>query len=615
MATLIIFEKAAICRHFGNPMDHIIGALSDSRIGLAHLGNLSIIGSRSHLLDFGRNNGMFRLVDHRFSHYWILLVVTAFMTLPNLGSHSLWDVDEGVNAEASREMLEAGNWLVPTFNFELRTAKPIMINWVQMASYSLFGVNEFAARFPSVLAAFLTILLTYELGRKMFDPITGLFAGLVLVSAIYFCLMAHAATPDSTLLFFTILTLYLFWIGSANNQRWWFIPAGMASGLAVLTKGPIGLALPGLVVLVYLSWNRQLVRLWDRRLIQGILAFCAVTLPWYILVTVETRGAWPGAFFGRENLQRFSSPMENHSGPIFYHFVGLLVFFAPWSIFLGVSLWYGWKESRPSTLELNADTFQATPTRNANRFLLCWFLTYLTFFSIAATKLPNYVLPLYPAIALLTARFLNRWRIGEIILPRWVMPIAWSGLALVGIATILGLLIVGGAIRIPFGKMRLFPGVEEWAFLGIIPLIAVGIGIWFSRHHQRNRVIGSFITASILFVGLMAAFPVVAFDGYKAPRALIDQSQSNRSWEETKLGTFYYFQPSLVFYGQREVKKFEDLQQAVNFLSLPHRVYLFVPEPFWKGHEKDVTIPYRQVGRHFDFLKNCDILVLTNRSD
>src|SRR6476661_7956948 len=147
----------------------------------------------------------------RVRDYAVLLAVSAALTLPNLGGPSLWDVDEGVNAQAAREMRDADTWVIPTFNYELRTAKPVMLYWLQRASYAAFGVSEWSARLPSVLVAWLTVLLTYELARRMFGRATGLLAGIVLASAFEFCMLAHAATPDATLLLFTVLTYYLFW--------------------------------------------------------------------------------------------------------------------------------------------------------------------------------------------------------------------------------------------------------------------------------------------------------------------------------------------------------------------------------------------------------------------
>src|SRR5438876_5366275 len=96
---------------------------------------------------------MYHLLNHRFTHYGLLLATAAILSLPRLGDISLWDMDEGLNAEAAREMYESGNWVVPKFNFQLRDSKPALLYWLQAGCYRLFGVNEFAARFPSVLAA------------------------------------------------------------------------------------------------------------------------------------------------------------------------------------------------------------------------------------------------------------------------------------------------------------------------------------------------------------------------------------------------------------------------------------------------------------------------------
>ena len=139
----------------------------------------------------------------------MLLAATALLTLPNLGAHSLWDMDEGVNAECTREMLEAGTWIVPTFNGELRTAKPVMLYWIQRPFLATFGPTEWAARFPAALLGMGTVLLVYELGRRMFGVATGFLGGLVLASATQFCILSHAATPDAPLIFFTVLTLSL----------------------------------------------------------------------------------------------------------------------------------------------------------------------------------------------------------------------------------------------------------------------------------------------------------------------------------------------------------------------------------------------------------------------
>ena len=551
------------------------------------------------------------LVSHRLTHYALLLVVTGLLTLPNLGAHALWDMDEGVNVECTREMYEAGTWVIPTFNWELRTAKPIMLYWLQRLSFSAFGVNEWAARFPSVPLGMGTVLLIYELGRRMFGATTGLLAGVVLASAIQFCVLSHAATPDAPLIFFTTLTFYLFWRGHENGGRGWFILPAIACGLAVLSKGPIGLAMPAIAVLAYFAWNRELTRALDRKLIWAGLVWGLVALPWYILVTAETRGEYITAFLGEHNVDRFAAPMEGHRGPPVYYVLALFVFFAPWCCFLGATLWYAVKASRTQSPE--AIVPGLPPEIRAHRFLLCWFLTFLIFFSAAATKLPNYIGPLYPALALLTARFLVRWAERFFTPARWVMPTGLVGLALVGGVTVVGLLIAGGTIPVSGANMRTFPGLENWAVIGAVPLIGGCLMTWAYIRGNRPAFVRTLAVTAVVYVGLIAAFPPVVMDRYKAAKELAAESGAIRPTEEIRLGSVQFFPESLVFYAQRRVEKLHNVHEVTDFLATPRPCVVFVPKPVWdKDIVDEIKVPYTIVASRYDFLKNTEVLAITN---
>jgi 4-amino-4-deoxy-L-arabinose transferase-like glycosyltransferase len=567
----------------------------------------------------------------RAADYAVLLAAAALLTLPNLGGPSLWDVDEGVNAEAAREMREAGSWVVPTFNFELRTAKPVMLYWLQRASYAAFGVSEWSARLPSVLAGWLTVLLTYELARRMFGRPTGLLAGLVLASAVEFCVLAHAATPDATLLLFTVLTYLAFWLGHENGGRSWWVPAAAACGLAALTKGPVGVALPGLVFLLYFIWNREPGRLLDRRLGWALLTLLLVAGPWYGLVSAETRGAWAKAFFLNENINRALTPMEDHRGPVFYHAAALLVLFAPWSAFIGATVWYGVKAARaprphpPGPPALGGQrgdeagdliTSGSHPADvqgevRAHRFLLCWVAAYLTVFSLVSTKLPNYVLPLYPALAVLTARFLVRWRDGDLAVPSWLMPAGVGAVALVGVAVGAGLLVAGGAVAV--AGVRTFPGLDRWAAVGLVPLAGATALAWRLRAGDRAGFVRAAAVAAVAFVAALAATAPAEMDRYKAPRGLVADTRLDDPTRDLRAGSYDWFQPSVVFYARREVAKLPGPDAAAEFLAVPTPGYLFVPEPTWRQWiAPKVTTPHRVAARRFDFYRNCDVLVVTN---
>jgi 4-amino-4-deoxy-L-arabinose transferase-like glycosyltransferase len=542
----------------------------------------------------------------RLRDYSILIAAAALLTLPNLGTPSFWDIDEGVNAEAGREMHEAGTWIIPTFNFELRTAKPVMLYWLQRCSYAAFGVSEWSARLPSVLASWLTILLTYELARRMFGRGTGLLAGLAIASAIEFSVLAHAATPDATLLLFTVLTYFLFWIGHENGSRKWWLPCAAACGLAMLTKGPVGVAVPGLVFLLYFAWNRELSRLWDRKLIAALGVFALVAGPWYGMVAAETRGEWARGFFLHDNLNRATQALEDHGGPIWYHAAVLLALFAPWSIFLGVAVWFGVASARTPAAEPNE-------TR-ASRFLLCWFASYLVLFSLVKTKLPNYMLPVYPALAILVSRFLVRWAAGEITLRKWLMPSAVGGMLIVAILLGGGLLVAGGTFDIP--KMRAFPGMESWAFLAVVPLAgAVAMGIHLKNGNRRGFV-RSFAAASVAFTACLAAFPPATMDAYKAPRELARSADLSDPKREVRVAAFDWFQPSVVFYSQRKVEKLPSVEKSIEFLAVPTPGVLFVEEETWeKWIAARVQSPYRIAGKQFDFYRNRVVLAVVNEAE
>jgi 4-amino-4-deoxy-L-arabinose transferase-like glycosyltransferase len=191
---------------------------------------------------------MLHAAGGRFGHYAILLILTAGLCFPNLGSASLWDIDEGNNAEAAREMLESTNWVIPTFNYKLRVDKPALLYWLQIFAYETFGVNEFSARLPSALAAILTVLVVYELGRRLFSPSTGLLSGVVLATTVAFCASAHFANPDALLNLLTAVTFMFFWWGFSTRTTWWLLLAGISTGLATLAKGPVGIVLPSTVI-------------------------------------------------------------------------------------------------------------------------------------------------------------------------------------------------------------------------------------------------------------------------------------------------------------------------------------------------------------------------------
>ena len=440
----------------------------------------------------------------------------------------------------------------------------------------------------------------------MFGGFTGWLGAVALASAVQFCLLSHAATPDASLIFFTTLAFYFVWVGHANGRRWWFVPTAAACGFAVLAKGPVGLALPGLVVLSCFLLNREWRRLLDWQLVPALIAFLAVALPWYVLVTAETRGEYLRTFLEKENVGRFSSAQEDHSGPFFYYLLALLVMFAPWSCFLGATLWYGVQGARrPKGTEL-------TTEQRASRLLILWFSIYLVFFSIAQTKLPNYIGPLYPAVAILTARFLTRWSSNAIAPARWLMPVGIAFVAVTGLAFSFGFLVLGGAVDLNVKGLRTFPGLEYWSPIGLLPVICAAVMAWGVRTERRNLVIQALVIAAVGLVGFTAAGPVLVVDRQKAAKELVLTSGANQPDRDIRLGSHAYFQESLVFYSQRRVEPLDSFDDVADFLATYHPAYLFIPEEVWTAVEPLVKVKTRIAARKYDFYKNKVIVVVAN---
>jgi 4-amino-4-deoxy-L-arabinose transferase-like glycosyltransferase len=538
----------------------------------------------------------------------LLTLVWALLCLPNLGGPSLWDIDEGNNAQCAREMHECGNYIVPTFNYKLRVDKPVLLYWLQVAAYHVGGVNEFAARLPSALAALLALLILHELGSRLFNHSTGLLASLVLASSVAFCAAAHFANPDALLHLCVLLTLWCFWRHWEHPGGWWLVGAGAASGLGMLAKGPVALVLPLAITLSFLVWRGELRRLWDLRLLVASLAFLLVAAPWYIWVGVETKGEWLAGFFWKHNIERSLQSLENHRGPFYYYPLVLIAGLTPWSVFLGPTAWYSWKRLKPCA-DLSAE---GDDPRAARQFLLCWTGVWLVFFTLVRTKLPNYILPVYPAIALLTASFLDDWRRGHILLPTWVMPTSLICLALIGAGVSVGLLVAGDAIPLQALSGRRLPGLQTGAWMGAVLAAGAGAAWWCARRERRGGLIGCVAVAGIVFLSALASWGAMAVDQLKAARPLAGALPSDQLLRDVRVGAFGYFQPSLVFYCRREIYCPEKPVHIVDFLNSPLPVYLFVTEDVWGQLRAFAPPGFRQVARHGDLYNGREIILVTN---
>ena len=350
-----------------------------------------------------------------------LLALSGLLFFLGLGDMGLTDRDEGRNAEAGREMFDSGDRLTPTFNGELRVAKPVFLYWLMDQSYRLFGVNEFAARFPSALFGLGLILIHYLFLLQQRDRTVALFGSLMLLLNLEILGLGRMALTDSVLIFFTTASLYGFWLGlhgAGGRRRWiWAFYIGMA--LATLTKGPVGFAVPLITTVLYLTWTRRWRDYWQKGVpLAGMLLFVLLAAPWYAAMFLVHGDAYAtGA--KAHTIGRFLSPMEGHHGTIFFYLPVLLLGFFPWSALLPVPLYQtfkNWHEARGLRLEKRIhpgpSSVPFAPGTSSSLelelFAALWVVGVFVFFTASSTRLPHYIGPLFPAAALLTASYWSR---------------------------------------------------------------------------------------------------------------------------------------------------------------------------------------------------------------
>lgn len=327
-------------------------------------------------------------------YFFILLGISSLLFFANLGDFPIYILDEAKNATCAREMWEQHNWIVPTYNYELRTDKPPLHYYFMMLGYQIFGVSPFAARFFSAIMGLLTIWITFFYVKKWASSKLAFWVSLILLSSLHWVFQFHLSVPDPYLIACLTLAFFAFFTGIEQQSPRQLYLGYIAVALATLSKGIVAMGLVGLVMLLYLLFSKKFTvqQLGKLRLLRGGLLFVAVALPWYILVGYATKGAWLEGFFFQHNFGRFSSEMEGHGGIFLITIAYILVGMFPFSIFFPQVVHWSWKNFQTPLI----------------RFSVIVLVVVVGFFSISATKLPNYTVPAYPFLALLLAHFLQQ---------------------------------------------------------------------------------------------------------------------------------------------------------------------------------------------------------------
>jgi 4-amino-4-deoxy-L-arabinose transferase-like glycosyltransferase len=427
----------------------------------------------------------------------LLLLAAGLVYLTGLGATPLFDGDEPRYAQACREMLARRDWLTPTFNGELRFQKPILIYWLILAAYSAFGISEFSARLASALAAVALAAVALRFLTRHIGRGPALFAAATLALNPQAMILGRASTPDALLCLFTTLCLLAFYEGytgeDAPARRGYFL-FWMFGALALLTKGPVGIGMPVLIALLFaLTEGRLRAMVRQCRPLLGLLVVLGIAGPWYAAMILQHGARFTSFFFGKEHLGRFTQAMEGHSGPPYYYLLVLPLLYFPWSGLL------------PAAAVRIAQTFrrgknlEADPAARLGRFALLWAGVVVTLFSFSSTKLPHYVYPAYPALAILAAlcwrslaegKLSRRERLGSL------LPVAGLLAALAAVA---------GLAPALASRLHFLPGLGASALA--VGLAAAGLGAFGLRALHRGRALPSIAglgLAALLLNGYLA---------------------------------------------------------------------------------------------------------------
>jgi 4-amino-4-deoxy-L-arabinose transferase-like glycosyltransferase len=469
----------------------------------------------------------------------LIAFVVIFISLDSLGHRKLANPDEGRYSEISREMAESGDFVTPRLNGLKYFEKPPMQYWASAISFKLFGLNEFSARLYTALCGLGCIFLVTLLGWRLYNEETGLIAGLVLLSAPYFAVMNEIVTLDMGLTFWLTLAMTSFLLSQhtpldAARKRWlWLAWAGMAG--AVLSKGLIGIVFPAATIFLYGLATRHF-RLWARlEWLPGLAIFFALTVPWFVLVSIQNP-EFPQFFFIHEHFERFLSDGHRRTEAWWFFIPLLFVGFLPWLLTLLPAMWRGW-QAPGHIVDGQIHAFQPL------KFILIYTLFILLFFSKSSSKLPAYILPFFPVMALVVARYIQEIdtrRLSWLILP--IAPLAIYG--------------VYAAWREPANRARydfsrqLYDEMSVWLMIASAAIALVVFAGFMLLRYQRK-----WPAVLVISIGTMIGIEMIE-RGYEK----ISPLQSGHATammirphltSETRLYAVQTYDQSLPFYLQR----------------------------------------------------------------
>lgn len=454
-----------------------------------------------------------------------LVLICLAVYVPGLATTPTIDRDEARFAQASRQMLESGDWLIPRVQDRLRLNKPPLIYWLQASSAAALTGNQpqhdaiWMYRVPSVLCAISAVLLTWRLGRSMFDPRVGWLAAALLAVCPLVVFDAHQARADQLLLATSTLTMLAAW--SVLKRAWEGQPVPIllsiglwaAVGQGVLAKGPITPLILALTVAWMAFVGRRAAWIRSLRPFLGLAVIALMVGPWFGVVVHRVGFSNYIHIIFEESLGRAAGSKEGHFGPPGMHAVLLAVLFWPGSMLTLAGFTAAWNKAFTRRHEVSpghswprrlwGQFLALAPGRTREFFLIAWLLPAWVFFELFGAKLPHYTMPLYPAIAILTARHVlalgRRWPIGSVTVGGWI----W---ALIGTVPLLAVGVAGIVLPQPASWYSGWP-------LGVL-LAGLGFGLLVASISWLRR--GVVVRTHVIAIAAAVCLAIAAFASLRA---------------------------------------------------------------------------------------------------
>jgi 4-amino-4-deoxy-L-arabinose transferase-like glycosyltransferase len=461
--------------------------------------------------------------------------------------------------QSVREMTAHHDWITPIFNNHTRFDKPILLYWLVMLSTGLFGSNWFGARFVSAAMGLGVVFLTYQIGKILFSRTTGLWAAMVLLTTPLFIIFARNVIPDLTLTFFITLALFAFLRGIASSpaRPSWLMLSYAAMALATLTKGPIGLLLPAMVIGGILTVRKNRPALRELCLIRGTVLFFAILLPWFILILLK---------HGQDYVDYVSGVLVKAAvGRQRYHWYFYLQRFfqdyLPWTLMLlsGIPLF---RRSDPAV-------------RSAVKVPLVWIGIVVVFFSFISLKAPRYLLPMTPALSLATAWVLEHAMTSPKSLPgRMLRGLSFTAAAVGLIASLLLLALPRFVVNHP-APARF--SVYAWPVL--FAIASIGLLIAGIRGRGRSQAVG---LAAVMAVGFFTYFTLTPRWEGPSPVTLLAEKAKADHLEGSRFAVYHLHVNELLFTLGPPVTRLNSPEAFQLFLDSSEPGYIVMDEKHFK---------------------------------